>query len=572
MRSLGVALAFIAGGAAVLAALELTLLLLADAYIASLFPVIGLVYSAMGLAAWWRRPSNRLGSVMVGGSLAWFIAGLSNTGVRVLVTASLVLVTVPLAIVVHLLLAFPSGRLRTRGALLTVLAGYAVALVLQAPLYLFAPGASPGGTLAVADVPALAAWGAWLQRAAGLTVMAVTMVILARRLRRAQQVQRRVLAPLYLYGIGAVTFLPLAPDLIKPLTGISATTVGVAQLTVMAGIPVAFALAMLRGGFARMGELEELGTWLGSAVETQEPLERALALSLGDESLELTFWAADRNTYLDAAGREVSLPQPGAGRGTVGIELGGRRIGAIVYDETLIDDEDLVRAAGRTVAIAVDRLRLTADLLASQEMLRLSLGRLVEAEDRERRRIARDLHDGLQAKLILLALEAQRLAGLADATPAVAGAATRLRSRIDAAAADLRELVHDVMPALLVERGLAAAVEELAGQMPLPVRLEIDVGEQLGGLVSSTAYFVVAEGLANAVKHSRATKLAIRLACEASRLTVEVADDGTGGVTEGTGLGLRSIADRVGAIGGSLRVHSPDGQGTRVTAELPCGS
>jgi signal transduction histidine kinase len=572
MRSLGAALAFAASGAAVLAALELALLCSAGAYIATLFPVIGLVYSATGLVAWWRRPSNRLGPIMAGGSLAWFIAGLSNTGIQVLIATGLVVVTVPLAIVVHLLLAFPSGRLRTRGALLTVLAGYAVALVLQAPLYLFAPQASPGGTFAVANVPALATSGEWLQRAAGIMVMAATMVILARRLRQAQRARRRVLAPLYLYGIGAVVFLPLAPDLIEPLTGISATTVGVAQLTVMAGIPIAFALAMLCGGFARMSELEELGTWLGSAAETQEPLERALALSLGDQSVELAFWAADRDTYLDAAGREISLPRPGTGRGTVGIELGDRQIGAIVYDKMLIDDEELVRAAGRTVAIAVDRLRLTVDLLASQEMLRLSLGRLVEAQDRERRRIARDLHDGLQAKLILLALEAQRLAGLPGATPAVADAATRLRSRIDAAAADLRELVHDVMPALLVERGLAAAVEELAGQMPLPVRLEIDVGEQLGALVSSTAYFVVAEGLANAVKHSRATKLAIRLAREASRLIVEVADDGAGGVAEGTGLGLRSIADRVGALGGSLRVHSPDGQGTTVVAELPCGS
>jgi signal transduction histidine kinase len=97
------------------------------------------------------------------------------------------------------------------------------------------------------------------------------------------------------------------------------------------------------------------------------------------------------------------------------IELDGRLIGAIIYDTTLIEDPELVRSAGRMAAIAIDRLRLTVDLLASQEMLRLSLTRLVETEDRERRRIAQDLHDGLQVKLVLLALEAQRLTALPDA-------------------------------------------------------------------------------------------------------------------------------------------------------------
>lgn len=572
MASLSVALAFLAGGIAVLTALELALLWSVRAYIATLFPAIAVVYSVTGLIAWWRRPSNRMGAIMLGGSLAWFIAGLVNTSVPVLVAAGVMVTTVLLAVVVHLLHAFPSGRLRTRASLVTVLAGYAVTTLLQAPIYLFTPAASPGGMLAVADLPALAAAGAWLQRAAGITVMIATAVLLARRLRRAQRAQRRVLAPLYLYGIGAVVLLPLAPDLIGPLTGISAGVIGIAQLVLTAGIPVAFVLAMLRGGFAQMGELRELGAWLGSAPAAHEPLERALALSLGDASLRLAFQAADREAYLDQDGRELPPPGQGPGRGAVGIELGGRRIGAIDYDETLIGDAELVRAAGRTVAIAVDRQRLTVELLASQEMLRLSLSRVVQAEDRERRRIARDLHDGLQGTLVLLALEAQQVACQPGAPPGVAEAATRLRSRIDAAAVGLRELVHAVMPTMLVERGLTAAVEDLAERMPLPVRLELDAGGQLDGPVSSTAYFVVAEALTNAVKHARARLVVIRVAREGSRLTVEVTDDGVGGAAKAAGMGLRSLADRVGALGGKLRVRSEPGEGTTVTAELPCGS
>lgn len=135
----------------------------------------------------------------------------------------------------------------------------------------------------------------------------------------------------------------------------------------------------------------------------------------------------------------------------------------------------------------------------------------------------------------------------------------------------MRELVHNVMPALLVERGLAAA-EELAGQMPLPVKLELEVGAQLTATVASTAYFMVAEGLANALKHARATKLAVRIVRSDGLLTVQVEDDGRGGVTvRDAGLGLRSIGDRLGALGSRLEIDSAAGRGTRLLAEIPCG-
>src|SRR5260370_19868750 len=136
------------------------------------------------------------------------------------------------------------------------------------------------------------------------------------------------------------------------------------------------------------------------------------------------------------------MPDAGSGRAAAEINLDGRRIGAIVYDATLIGDRELVVAAGRVVAMSMDRQRLTAELLASQEALRESRARLVEAADRERRRIAQNLHDGLQTKLVLLALEAQQLAGEPGAGPAAVAAATALRGRIDAAAAELRGLVR----------------------------------------------------------------------------------------------------------------------------------
>jgi signal transduction histidine kinase len=574
-RSLGAALVALAAAAALIAAIEFALYPGSGAgplWALDLFTVSGLIYAAAGLLAWWRRPSNRLGVIMYGGALSWFGAALANTGKDVLISVGIVVATVVLAVVIHMLLAFPSGRLRTRPARWTTVAAYFTSTVLEVPLYLFAPQHSPRGMLAAADIPALTSAGTWLQRVVGCGIVAVTALILAARLRRATPAQRRVLLPLDLYGIAAVLLGPLTIDVIEPLTGMSAYSGAAMELIALGLVPVPFVVGMLRGGFARTSEVAELAAWLGADAALRPSLESALARALGDDSVTLAFWLPGRGSYADASGRPLPVPDPGSGRGVAEISLDGRRIGAIIYDATLTGEPELVLAAGRVAAIAVDRQRLTAELLASQEALRESRARLVEAADLERRRIAQNLHDGLQTKLVLLALEAQQLAGQPGVGPAAAGAATALRGRIDAAAAELRELVHAVMPAPLIERGLGAAAEDLADRMPVPTRLEIGVDGNLPEAVSATAYFVVAEGLANAVKHARASELGVRILRDRDTLLVEVRDDGVGGAAPGGGLGLRSLADRVDTLGGRLLVDSQAGRGTSLRAELPCGS
>jgi signal transduction histidine kinase len=542
------------------------------AWVLSLFTVAGLMYAAAGLVAWWRRPSNRLGMIMIGGALSLLAVAMVNTGPTVPAAAGLVLAKLPLAVVVHILLAFPSGRLRTAAARWTTAAGYVAAVVLQVPLYLYAPQASPGGVLAVTSSPALVSAGSWVQNSAGIAVMVVTALILASRGRHAAAAQRRVLLPLDLYGIAALLLTPLTPEVIRPLTGISPDVATAMQLIVLGLVPVAFAAGMLLGGFARTSEIQELGAWLGADAASRPPLQSALGRALGDDSVRLAYWVPERQAYADANGRAVQLPGADAGRATVDIGLDGRPIGAISYDSTLIGDPGLVVTAGRVVAIAMDRQRLIAQLLASQQALRESRARLVDAADRERRRIARNLHDGLQTKLVLLALEAQQLAAQPRADQQVSAAATALRQRIDSAAAELRELVHAVMPAPLIELGLDAAAEDLADRMPVPTRLDIGVNGALPDAVSATAYFVVAEGLANAVKHAQASALDVRIARHDGTLLVEVRDNGVGGAAPGTGMGLRSLADRVDVLGGSLCIHSKPGEGTQLLAELPCVS
>jgi signal transduction histidine kinase len=366
--------------------------------------------------------------------------------------------------------------------------------------------------------------------------------------------QSRVLAPLYGYGIVAVLLVPLGPAVIEPAFGLSSLAVAVGQLVLLIGIPASFVLAMLRGGFARTGEVAELAAWLGGTAAEQMLLVNALRRTLGDETLAVVYWAPERRRFVDALGQPVSLPGPGdPGRGIAEITLGDRLIGALVYDRAMNEDPELVRSAGRVAAIAIDNERLTAELIANQSALRLSRARIVEAGDRERRRIAQNLHDGIQVELVLLAIGAQELRQAGSAAD-LDLAATRLRNGIDAAANHLRELVHAVMPAGLIERGLTAAVEDLVDRMPLPTKLVmVDVEEPLSPTVGSTAYFVVAEALANAVKHAGATTLSVRLERTESQLLVEVADDGAGGAAAGTGAGLQVCSTGSTSSGASWR-------------------
>jgi signal transduction histidine kinase len=543
-------------------------------------PVSVAIFTAVGVVAAWRRPNNHTGAIMLTGAAMMAVANLPSLGTPALTTVAVILATMTLAVLVHLLLAFPSGRLRSRAARRTALAGYAVCLVLQAPLYLFDPEASPGGLLAVADSPTTLAIGRWIQSAAGLAVMVAAAVLLAGRFRRADRIGRRVLGPLYLYGIAAVLAVPIIAAVIRPLTGMPAFVSSTLQVLLLTAVPVAIGYAMLTGGFARTGDVQELGAWLSVADGDHEELESALARTLGDPSVRLVFWSDETGTFLDAQGRPVTVAAAGRSVGVVDVNMSGRRVAVIEYDAVLIAQPSLVAAAGRVVAMAIDRIRIAAELRASRDELRESRARIVHAGDVERRRLAQDLHDGVQSQLVLLGIEAQALADLPGASDQIVAAATDVRRRIDAAAADVRSLVHAVMPPALAADGLVAAVEDLLDRIPVPAHLDLGAPDAVSRTpthIQSTAYFVIAEGLTNAVKHARATDIEVRMTVRESRLLLDVIDNGIGfdhgeAASNGMGFGLRSVADRVSAIGGLLAVVGPAGGGTHLSAELPCAS
>jgi PAS domain S-box-containing protein len=223
--------------------------------------------------------------------------------------------------------------------------------------------------------------------------------------------------------------------------------------------------------------------------------------------------------------------------------------------------------AGRVVRIVAGGLDIT-ERKRQEEELRASRARIVAAGDDERRRLERNLHDGAQQRLVSLALALRLAESKLGADPD--GAAAILSSageELAHALAELRELARGIHPAVLTDRGLNAALEGLAARTPLPVELELLPG-RLPEAVEAAAYYVVAEAVANVVKHAGASAIEVRTAAVDGLVTVEVADDGAGGADPG-GSGLRGLADRVAVLEGRLRVESRDGGGTRVVAEIP---
>lgn len=531
------------------------------------FPILAALYAGAGLLAWWRRPANRLGPLLVVGGAAWLTVSLANTDVPALIAVGTVTATVPVAVVIHLLHTFPGGRLRGRASTVTVFAIYVVTLVLQIPIWAFTPESPPFDVVLVSPRPELAAAGAWVQRTCVAVVVVVTVWLLVRRLREHNSGQRRVLAPVLAYGVLAVLAISLG-GVLRLWLGDDAVYL---QLAAIAGVPIVFAAVVLRGGFAPTRELSAFVTSVASSSGSRNELEQAVATTLGDPSATLLHWSPTQGSYLDPTGAVVALPAPGEDRAAVGIAVGDRPVGAVVYDPRLNDDPEAVAAVGRVAAIALDRQRLADEVSESRRALREASSRLLTAADRERRRIVRDLHDGLQVSLVRLSMQAHQLARepLGSDSPAVA---SRMAADVDEAAAALRGLVDGVMPAPLVERGLAAAVQELAYNLPVRIRLDVDgVSDRLPAPVESTGYFVVAEALTNVVKHAEARNVEVCLRTDDGALMIEVVDDGRGGAVEGgSGSGLPGLRDRLDVLGGTLAVTDGD-TGTRLRAVLPCG-
>jgi signal transduction histidine kinase len=198
-------------------------------------------------------------------------------------------------------------------------------------------------------------------------------------------------------------------------------------------------------------------------------------------------------------------------------------------------------------------------------------GRLVRAQDDERQRIERNLHDGAQQQLVALMVQLSLLEDSAGGPGEVRQVTRQLRAGLRAAIDDLRALARGIYPPLLADQGLGPALRAQAGRAPLPVQVEADGIGRYPRDAEAAVYFCILEALQNTAKYARASRAAVALSCPGSHLEFTVTDDGAGfdTATASHGTGLQGMADRLAAAGGTLRIHSAPGNGTSISGRLP---
>jgi signal transduction histidine kinase len=522
--------------------------------------LVGWSFIGTGLFAWWRRPANPTGLLMTAAGFAWFTSQLSASDTDLLFTIGIALDGLFVAIVGHLLVAFPTGRLQTRAERVVALSAYVTVTVLQLPSLLFEEPGEPRNLLIAEPDQALSDALDALQFVVALALAVASVTILVRRERATGGARREALAPVLWTGGAAFAGFLVATGF--DAAGSPSRALDWVAEALVATVPFGFLTGLLRSRLAQGAAVSALISRLGD-LPAEGPLRAALADALGDPSLALAYWLPESSRFVDSLGHPVTVSGPG----WTEVTLRGRRIAAIAHDPALSEEPELVRAAGAAAALALENQRLTAELRARIEELRASRARLVEAGDAERRRLERDLHDGAQSRLVALALKLKLARMKAEGEVAVL--LDESSSELQASLDELRELARGIHPAVLTDRGLEPALRALADRAPLPVSLSVDDGP-LPPPVEIAIYFVVSEGLTNVAKYAGATSATVTVRRGPSAVTVEIADDGVGGADAAAGSGLRGLDDRVGALDGRIWVESPPGEGTRLRAEIPC--
>jgi signal transduction histidine kinase len=544
---------------------------------------VGLSLVVAGLIVWDRRPANRIGPLAVMTGWTWFAGDLA---------ASTSATVAYLGGAVHgwfdplfalLILAYPTGRIAGRtdrllaaGFIATQGAWTVAKLVLGRPLAWWSCPTCPDTADAyVAAQEFLDTLGRLETLALTALSFALLAVIVGRYARASGAVRARhtpvLLAGFVLAGGFVATFLA---QTIGPVGG--RDPVGELRVVILGVLRILVALGLLLGVLrddAARGRIAELVLGLDRLPPT-EVLQASLREALADPSLEVLRWDPVAATYRDAYGVSVPAPQDTADRAVSRIEVDGEPLLAITVDPVLREDPGLVSAAIAAVRLSVDNERLQAEVRRRLEEVEASRTRIVEAQAAERRRIERDLHDGAQQRLVSLSISLQLLRRRVGPT-----ADPELSRELDAsigeakgALDELRELAQGLHPAVLTESGLAAALVSLAERSPVPVELVTDLDGPIPPPTEATAYFVVAEALANTAKHAGARRVWVTAVKDGGLVRLDVDDDGRGGASSGVGSGLRGLEDRVVALGGTLVVDSPVGAGTRIRAELPCAS
>lgn len=524
--------------------------------------LVAIAASFVSLLVWAQRRRGVVGPLLYLYTLVFIVMALRNEPNTLLISGTWLAISLLPPVFSHLVLAFPAGRLETAADRVFVALVYshgvafAVATLIVGPAGMLFGGC---GTDPCPSRPPLLGAGdaAWFERLltwrdrtlAPLIVCFVALV--ARRVWRAGARRRRQLAPIAV-AAAAVTavFVVFGPE--QPGHWFGDLSAHAAHL----GLTVAFFVGYWSTGLERAGVADLMAQMAAAPAGELEP---RLARLLRDPALRLHRATDPELTRELPPGRATSV-------------VVGRRgpLAVLVHDATVVEDERLLAAVLSAVALALENAALRDELVEQLTEVRASRQRIVEASDRARRQLERDLHDSAQQRLLSAGMALQFAAReLPDGTAArelLDDAAAEVRSAI----AEMREITRAVHPAVLSERGLRAALTALAQRSTVPVTISGRADGPLPDPVQVAAYYAVSEALQNVAKHASATTVSIDLCPHAAALIIRIRDDGRGGADPNNGRGLRGLADRVEAIGGALRIDSPPGAGTELVVELPC--
>jgi signal transduction histidine kinase len=501
--------------------------------------VTGWTLVACGLVAWSRRPESRSGALLAATGFSWFLGNFASSGIDPvdwLGAHALYLYRGPL---VHLLVTYPSGRISSRLDRAAVAGGYAAAVVTPV----------------------------WRSEIATIVLAVLLVVVCARSYLRAVGPARRArrLALWAATGLGLVLAGGAAARLAVPPGETSEPSL----------LALEVALCALAGGLLAglLSSSWERAAVTDLVVELGEgrsgTLRDELAGALGDPTLEVGYWLPNESAFVDSEGRPLALPDSGSERSVTMIEGEGRPIAALVHDPAVLDDAGLRDAVSSAARLAAANARLQAEVRSQVAELRESRRRILEAGDAERRRLELRLREGAERRLERLAvrLRRTRLTARSDAaTERIDRTETQLARTLE----ELRRLAHGLHPRVLTEAGLAGALASLSAQAPVHVEV-VAPADNMPAEVEAVAYFLCSEALANITKHASASRVSISVTTGDGRVRIEVEDDGLGGADPASGTGLRGLADRVEALGGTFHLESPPGTGTRLAAEIPLG-
>ena len=528
----------------------------------------GFAVIACGLESWRRRPGTSFAALLVAGGCGWFLLEWNSPGVAspVVFTVGLVLYAAAPPLIAHAVLAYPAGR---RGRLVptVVAAAYGGSLLLLGllPALVFDPAAQgcsecPRNLLLMHGDASLYRdfnrAGIYL----GLAWTAAAIALLGWRLVRSTAAVRGLIAPIvavgcvYL-GLVAAEFVAsvgrgyLSSDPLDRRLWLAA-----ALALVLLTVAVAWSWVRARRTRTRLARL------VVELAETPSPgrLERALARSLGDPGLRLSYPIAD-GRYVNADGQPQ---QPGAT--STALVRDGVEVALLTHTPGLLDDDAFVEELVAAARLGLENERLHAELLAQLADLRASRARIVTTSDAERRRLERDLHDGAQQRLVALTLELRlariRLEAEPDADRTLLERVQQAEDQLRNVLAALRKLAAGIFPAVLADEGLAAAVDALAEDTEERLRI-VGVPEgRLAPTVETAVYRLVSETLSHAHGHP----VTLTAFADDERLVVELE-------SKRIPSNLTELEDRLGALDGTLELGHCHG-GTRIRAEIPCAS